>query len=307
MKSMEKILERIIPVLNKNTEIEHRSPMWEWCQNENISVEMTVENMDNMCVNPLTFGFSYKSPEHVHYEALWNLATSVGVRAVQNPEGGKNAIPIINQEEVTQVELLNRIESALGFDITIPIFMGGFDGLISDRCCHYLWVLKRIKELCPDRNSSILEIGAGLGILGYYLSKAGYGDYTTIDLAHANAIQTYFLSKNLPERNIFISGDLPDPFDVRYKDSIKILHASDFHDVGKNRFDLIINIDSLTEMEEHEARIYMQSDCAPLLLSINHEMNDYRIIDICQPRRELKYRYPFWVRDGYVEELYKLV
>jgi hypothetical protein len=37
--------------------------------------------------------------------------------------------------------------------------------------------------------------------------------------------------------------------------------------------------------------------------NINHEVNDFRINEIC---KTLIYRYPFWVRDGYVEELYAL-
>jgi hypothetical protein len=71
-------------------------------------------------------------------------------------------------------------------------------------------------ELCPDKNSSIIEIGAGFGVLGYYLDKAGYHDYTIIDIARTNACQTYFLSKNLLDRNIILSGDVENPFDLKY-------------------------------------------------------------------------------------------
>jgi hypothetical protein len=68
----------------------------------------------------------------------------------------------------------------------------------------------------------------------------------------------------------------------------------------------MINMDGLSEMNKEDAIKYVSSDCAPLLLSVNHEINDFRVVDICKPYRKLVYRYPFWTRPGYVEELYKL-
>lgn len=137
------------------------------------------------------------------------------------------------------------------------------------------------------------------------MDKAGYKDYTTIDLAHTNACQTYFLTRNLPNRDIILSGEKENPFDLSYRNSLKLLHSSDFKNIIKDRFDIMINIDGLTEMKIEEANKYVQSDCASFLLSINHEVNSYRVIDIHKPYRILKYRYPFWLREGYVEELYE--
>lgn len=159
-------------------------------------------------------------------------------------------------------------------------------------------------ELYPDPNTSIIEIGAGFGLLGYYLHGMGYRDYTVIDLALVNACQTYFLAQNLPDRKLILSGDVLDPFDRVHKDAIKLLHATDFHDVPKGRFRIMINMDGLTEYGYEVARKYVQSDCADTLLSINHEVNTFRVFDIEQPHRKLKQRSLFWLRPGYVEEIY---
>ena len=67
----------------------------------------------------------------------------------------------------------------------------------------------------------------------------------------------------------------------------------------------MVNIDGLTEMGIDVATKYLDSDCSPMMLSVNHEMNTYRVCDL-KTRKKMIYRYPFWVRDGYAEELYKI-
>lgn len=314
MKDMtDNIIHRIIPILQTNTKCETRSDIWNWCSGYSSKVEINKENLENRANTNLVFGFFGGTSLEINRMAIIKLAQALGVMGLNNPEGGVEGGICrvnINYVKLTDSALLQKIEEAIGFKIQLPSFIGGRKtsatdyGIITDRHCHYLWILKRIIELFPDRKSSIVEIGAGLGILGYYLDKAGYKDYTTIDLAHTNACQTYFLARNLPDRDLILSGEKGNPFDFAYKDSLKVLHSLDFENIKKNRFDIMINIDGLTEMKLEEATKYMQSDCASVILSINHEVNSYRVIDIHKPNRMLKYRYPFWLRDGYVEELY---
>jgi hypothetical protein len=314
------MIDRIKEVLNTNLPKETRSEIWEWCFSHISQVPFTEENLENMSNTELVWGIyggysGNEGSEHLNRKALYTLATALGIYGVQNPEGGANLKPLVNNDLVSDSELLKRIEKKIGFKIDLPKFTGGSHaletdyGIISDRHCHYLWILKRIIDLFPvrsDRQISVIEIGAGMGFLGYYLNKIGYCDYTIIDLAYSNALQTYFYHKNLPNRKLVLSGDVENPFDKKYKAAIKILHASDFEKVPAGRFDIMINIDGMTEMNLPDAFKYVNSDCAKLFLSINHEMNDYRVIDICKTRN-LKYRYPFWLRDGYTEELYESI
>ena len=306
------IIDRITPVLIRNSPLEIREVLWESMTSRSTQIELTEENLDNMCGTDLVAGFG----GGLGMKEIIKLAEALGVSGITNPENnavsGYYVPSKTNTESLTADDILDRIQTKLPYQIDFPSFSGNCKqglvtkyGVTANRHIHYLWVLKRIMELCPDKNSSIIEIGAGFGLLGYYLDRVGYYDYTAIDIARTNACQTYFLSKNLPNRDIILSGDVENPFDLKYKDSIKILHSTDFKEAPKNRFTIMVNMDGLTEFGVEHAKKYVQHDCAPILLSINHEVNDYRVFDLEQPHRKLIYRYPFWLRDGYVEELYK--
>lgn len=299
------IIDRILPVFRKNYPAESRDAIWNFCMSLATKVELNEANLENMCQTGLTAGFVGNGGGG----QIVKLAEALGIFGIANTETGAGSTSTTSKMSID--ELLDVIQTLLPFQINFPPFSGNCAqglptkyGVTSNRHVFYLWVLKRIIELCPDRNSSIIEVGAGFGVLGYYLDRAGYRDYTTIDLAVINACQTYFLYRNLPERNIIVSGDVENPFDLKYKDSIKLLHATDFKAVPKDRFSIMVNMDGLTEYGVAEASKYSQSDCAPLLLSINPESNPYRVFELPQPHRKISYRYPFWIRDGYVEELY---
>lgn len=304
------IVERLKPIFEKNYSRETRDAVWNYCMERAVTVDLNEANLENMCGTALVTGFAGVNG---HQEII-KLAEALGVCGISNPEAdaafAKHVPPSTKVDGLTDDQILDQIQSQLPFQINFPPFSGNCTmglntkyGVTSNRHIFYLWVLKRILEICPDPNTAILEIGAGFGVLGYYLDRAGYRDYTTIDLALINACQTYFLNRNLPERDLLLSGESRNPFEVEHRDKIKLLHASDFVDVPRNRFGLMVNMDGLTEMGIPEAHKYVHHDCAPMLFSINHEVNPYRVRDLEQNRRP-KYRYPFWLRDGYVEELY---
>jgi len=305
------MINRILKPISRNRAIETLGTVWTTCMKHNMEIDITEETLQNMCVNQLTFGL-FSSHENVNdRETLEKLAYALGLYGIKNPESDSYGIyPRTSLKEVSSNELLKSIEKELGFPITFArLFTGGMVRQESDfgrwsiRQIHYLWMMKKILELCPNRNSRIIEVGAGIGVLGFYLDKLGYKDYTIVDLARVNAGQAYYLSKNLPERNFILSGEVKNPFeDIK---SIKILHTSDFNNVPTGRYDLMVNIDGLTEYPVEDAKRYIHSDCAPMLLSINHEVNPFRVIEIAEPYKHLVYRTPFWLRDGYVEELYK--
>lgn len=306
-----RIIERILPIFAKNYPRESRDVIWNYCMAQAMKSELNEANLENMCGTALVSGFGGGEGRRETVK----LAEALGICGISNPENDaahkRHITPPSNVDSLTTDDILDKIQSVLPFTIDFPTFTGNCTqgittkrGITTNRHTFYLWVMKRIIELCPDRSSGIVEVGAGFGVLGYYLDRAGYRDYTTIDLALINACQTYFLSKNLPERNLILSGDVENPFDLQHKDSIKLLHSTDFTTVPKNRFSIMVNMDGLTEMGMAEAQKYVQSDCFPMLLSINHEVNAFRVIDIKQSHRTLKSRNLFWLRDGYVEEIY---
>lgn len=302
------MLDRILTAFNKNFPTEERSEMWNWVHSHSGQVELTEANLNNMGQNNLCFGFFTGTAAGDTNTAIIDLAKALGVCGLQNPENGYQLFPRTNINGLTTSQVLDRIQEALPFEISLPKFIGGRDaittkyGFITERHVHYLWVMKRIIELCPDRNSRIIEIGAGLGILGYYLDRAGYKDYTIIDLALTNVCQAWFLKRNLPGREFILSGDGSEVV-YDFEEAFKINHASDFDWISRAKFDLMINIDGLTEMNIEAAKKYANSDCAKMFLSINHEVNEFRVCEIVSEKKRL-YRYPFWLRAGYVEECY---
>lgn len=309
------IVERMLPVFYKNIHLNEKGMIWNACKQHAETVELTVENFENMAQTDLIWGFFGGTQSREIRPTIIKFAQAVGIVGIENPgDDGVRCYPKVGIAHKTYSAILQEIEKKLGFQISLPEFIGNGDGLkttygvITDRHCYYLWVMKRIIELCPDRSSRIIEIGAGIGLLGYYLDKAGYNDYTIVDLAYTNLCQTYFLNRNLPDRDIIISGEEEDPFNVTHKESLKILHSRDFKNIGENKFDIIINMDGLVEMNGEHATAYFVSNCAPLFLSINHEVNEFRVCDLDanETYRKRDYRHLFWLREGYVEELYKL-
>ncbi len=289
------MINRLINILNRNLPLENREATWNWCLAYNNSIDITESTLENMADNNLCFGF-------------------FGGLYIGNDEASHKARAIFSIQKLA-VELgvdndLESIEKELGFKINLPDFIGGRKvlqterGIISDRHCHYLWVMKQIIDRFPDRKTRIIEVGAGLGLLGYFLDRAGYKDYTTIDLAYANLCQSYFLYKNLPDRDLILSGEKENPFDLKYKDSLKLLHSTDFRDI--DRWDIMINMDSLPEMNIEEAIKYISSS-VPLLLSINRENYNFHVTDLAQKYRKQLYRKSFILRDDsqYFEELYQ--
>ena len=71
-------------------------------------------------------------------------------------------------------------------------------------------------------------------------------------------------------------------------------------------FDVVVNVDSLTEMDRRHALAYVQfaKDHAKAFLSINHELNPTTAEELLhEAGMKAIYRSPYWPRAGYVEEL----
>ena len=72
----------------------------------------------------------------------------------------------------------------------------------------------------------------------------------------------------------------------------------------RSDFDLVINVDGLTQYSKEAAEGYTSKISAKTkhFLSINREFDEFRVSDICKMRRIS--RNQFWLRRGYVEEDY---
>lgn len=108
------------------------------------------------------------------------------------------------------------------------------------------------KGICPLRAPSaiyqavrstslgdkICEIGGGVGRTGYYSLLLGASEYSFVDLPIPNLVQSYYVGSGMK----FINN-LPDDTDK----VVKYLLPSEFL-AEKTRYDVVLNVDSLTEM-----------------------------------------------------------
>jgi hypothetical protein len=283
-----------------------------------------------MFATSLTYGFEqYRTDElvvanpahqqHIRqlaFDKLLSLAAFLRAIPVQTVEQG-DFLPYLRESPDS---LLERIEAKLQREISAPRFHGGLFGIttrrgvFTERSLMAIYVALRIRELLHEvRSPSICEIGGGVGYVAYYCNWLGLTDYTIVDLPTVSAVQAYFLSQNLGGADrIALSGE-----PGGRPDRVELISGADFS-CGTHKFDLIVNVDSFPEMSGPIVRGYLDRDHSRFryLLSINQEAMAQRsvphdrqervgdVVDEIGGFRRL-YRFPFWMRPGYVEEVYE--
>lgn len=237
------------------------------------------------------------------FDNLTRLAEAVGAIPLENPEQvlGGGAKASLDTETV-----LSKLDETLGFHVDFPNPFPGEQGttssrgIISDRAIQALYQAARIAQLTHGiRSPHILEIGAGLGRTAYYCHRMGLQNYTIVDLPMTGVAQANFLGRALGPEAVRLHGE---PRNLRAR-AIHIIPPHDFFRSWR-RYSIVLNADSLTEMSRETAQRYFVavSRRAPLLLSINHEANLFRVRDLCRGRSAPD-RQPYWMRRGYVEEI----
>jgi len=235
---------------------------------------------------------------------IGQLAESVGAKRIWQPEFG-TTYPYYEQSQSQDVEsLLAAIEQRIGYVLRFPTpFPNEYGlatsrGIVSHRAIHAIYYASRLSMLRPVGAAySILEIGAGMGRTAFHARQWGLGQYTIVDLPMANVAQAAFLGAALDENAICLTGE--------DRSGIRILTPK-WLSATADRFDIVLNTDSLTEMPYKTATRYAKFaiDRAGKLLSINHEANDVLVHDLAPLRGRSAYRAPYCLRPGYVEELF---
>jgi hypothetical protein len=238
---------------------------------------------------------------------LLSLGEAVGVVNITNPESLKIRMAITPD---AAIELL---ENEFGFNLSFPNpFEGEFGidtkkGIVSYRAMQALYQAWKISTIVKDiPNPRILEIGGGLGRTAFYCRQFGINDYTIVDIPMSSLAQGNFLGRVIPETDLVLFGEAVEPDEQASK--IKLVHPKAFF-ASSNEYDLIINVDSLTELDINIAKEYLMkiSLVGRRFLSINHEINTFSINSIWKENKILKktYRNFSWMRRGYAEELFE--
>lgn len=209
---------------------------------------------------------------------------------------GKNVVQILE----------NHLNFLLNFPNPYPDEFGVWTtlGVVSYRVPYAIYQAWLIKKLTAGiENPRILEIGAGLGRTAYYAKLMGIDDYTIVDLPLGVTCSAYFLGRTLGEDNILLLGENCNNPEKR----IKIFTPDQFLNDSKQYYDLIINVDSFTEMDFKNAINYADKIKAstPIFVSINHEVNSFTVRQLFIDIKDYE-RKPYWMRNGYVEEIFRI-
>jgi hypothetical protein len=238
-------------------------------------------------------------------DTLISTCEAVGITNIPNPESLKICTSI---DPGVAIELL---ENEFGFDLNFPNpFEGEFGiktkrGIISYRAMQAVYQAWRISTTVKEiSNPRVLEIGGGLGRTAYYCRQFGITDYTIVDIPMSSLAQGNFLGRVLSGDNLILGSESDN--EDQY-DKIKLLYPKCFFSSNK-KYDLIVNFDSLTELDINLAKEYLEKigKVGNLFLSVNHEINPFSVNTIWKENPYFKklYRSLSWVRQGYVDELF---
>jgi hypothetical protein len=242
-------------------------------------------------------------------DGLIRLAEATGAVRLWNPEGPGTQYSGYPQGEWTgpvDIELtLAAIEKKIGTVIKFPNpFAGQYGirtsrGIASFRPFQAIYQAWRLQHLSRFYGTKVLEIGGGLGRTAYYAYRFGLTHCTIVDLPLSGVAQALFLGQTLGPEAISLPGE-------KYRaGQVRLASPSWFLD-GSERFDIVLNVDSMTEMAQADATAYAEAIIrrSKVLLSINHEVNPDKIQDLAPLMRLPLMRFPYWMRKGYTEELY---
>ena len=249
-------------------------------------------------------------------DRLASVAEALAVLPYENPEQGRWGETLY----LDPTEIAARIERKLGIPICPPQVGGYFglrvgEGLIFATTCNQLYAACRMAQLAADSPQHVLcEIGGGYGGCAYYAYLLGFHDYRLFDLPTVNVLQGYFLLKASPNANIVLYGEPEIDAAIRVYPYWLLRKQPD------RSFAVALNQDSLPEIAADIARQYLRdiARTSELFLSINQESQGpsgppgvYQnsvpeMADASGVLRRVS-RHPFWLRAGYVEEVYRSV
>ena len=233
-----------------------------------------------------------------HYDSLIQLAVGVGAARCPYPEAKQP-----NPEPAVE-EILSALDFVFGFRIDFPnpyrheFGLATSRGIASYRAIQALYQTWRVIQLGKlTGGCRFLEIGAGLGRNAYYAQRFGKIEYTIIDIPATQLAQGYFLGRVLGQNVVSLPGE--------NDRNIRIRSPAWFHKT-REKFDVALNVDSLTELDKDHALAYVTSAkkrCG-FFLSINHEYNQTPAAQIFREASMVPLmRSPYWPRPGYIEEL----
>ena len=252
-------------------------------------------------------GMEWRDPVLKLVDRLATLAEAIGALPYEDAEKGQYGQNI----HLAIPQLVDAIERKLRFPINRPKVMGNFGidrdrGVIDARVPEDAYCAHRIRLICDDiSNTGFIEIGGGFGGMALFALRAGATRWPIVDLPIMNVVHGYFLIKCLGGNTVRLFGeDNPEA-------AVEALPYWEFFDRARN-YAVVFNRDSLPEIQRERVDEYLAEIevRGASLLSINQEAGastgQHNLHQIIAERGKLecRSRHPYWVRKGYIEELY---
>lgn len=255
-----------------------------------------------------------------NFDLLLSLAEAFGISAIENPEQG----PWNENIHSSHDSLAKKISSHIGFELGLPNKMGlqaGFEcnnRNLQPRDFFSVYLAHFIKQLVSQNNLAgggvICEIGSGIGKLIYYLKKFNLQTIYSFDLPYVQILAAFEVMRAFPDKKIKLYGE-----EVLNPEFIFLPYFL-FSEQPENTFDIVVNQDSMPEIMESIVIDYLKAikkNTKSFFVSVNQESKpprhgkdkQNRVFDLVQKVGGYKLfsRNLFWIRKGYVEEVFKIL
>ena len=247
-------------------------------------------------------------------DMLLSLGEALGILNLPNHAQMK-LLDYVDFVHADQDRLFADIEERLGFSLEMPLVgnppVFRLNGVsTSADMVRHAYVIHRFRQLGLNPDDSIVEIGGGFGSLALLAHRAGFRDYTIIDLPYVGAIQTFFLGTALGAGEVSGYGE-PEK-------RIRLLPPPTIEAIADGSIALVVNMDSLPEIGQPEASTFIREigRISRLFLSINQEAQalipdvgkQIVVPDLVAGVDEFRlvHRFRYWMMEGYLEELYRI-
>jgi len=250
----------------------------------------------------------------IYYDKLLCLAEAIGVLPLEHPEHGRWGENLCADID----HVLESVERELGIAIEPPVGAVHITGVRTGRgVFHYrhlsaIYTAHRLSALSA-KGGRVCEYGGGLGTVALYARRFGLKDYTLFDIPLTNLFAGHFLIHAIGPNAVTLFGEEPAP------QTIRVLPYWECTQVPAKSFELTLNQDSFPEIDKELVTGFLgeiRRTTRSWFLSINHEAES----EMTKVRRQLnlsgmlkgqlgferRYRMKYWMREGYVEELYAL-
>lgn len=259
-----------------------------------------------------------------YQDNLIALAEYLGVIRTESTQQGEVAHFLKEGVDSIVAKIEENVGISISFpDIGAPYGIKAANSLITMEHPEHLYVALRIGQAIKDylkgkesQSLNLVEIGAGFGGLAYWVMKLGkikVGNYIILDLPIINVLQGYFLAQAFGASAVRLYGEAS----VNNAPHITILPNFTIEKNIVSDIDVLINENSMPEMSEAIVQkyiIFAKEYLSGLFFSYNHEAYSavYGKLQVSVPEAVDKVggftrfsRNASWVRNGYVEEVYK--